>query len=104
MNVRLLVLSFLFCIGLATSAMAEYRVFLLEITTTSNDPSIPPEKKVFPSTLDPEQYRGYYPVQNNQTIKYLDTWLCVGRTGGFKPLCPNPREIPPNQGQDLEAN
>lgn len=83
-------------------ALAEYRVFLLEITTPSSDPTQAPEKRSLASTLDPVQYRGFYPLEPGQTIFYTDTWLCPGRTGGFKPLCPNPRApADTSEGQDL---
>lgn len=82
-------------------ARAEYRVFELEITAyeqpdpaaPSADPAkLPVElgKRVVTSTLDPQQYRGYFTVQPNEQIRYIATWKCKGRTGN-KDYCPNPK-------------
>jgi hypothetical protein len=81
-----------------STARAEYRVFLLKISKTSTEPNTnstaapnaPAESISFESTLDPEQYRGYYPLAANETITYTDTWRCRGRTDN-RPHCPNPR-------------
>ncbi len=70
---------FLFLISIAH---AEYRVFHLIIYSDS-------EKQVL-SNLDPEQYVRYYPILSGEKIKYIDTWICKGRTNG-KDYCPNPR-------------
>lgn len=83
------------------SLRAEYRVFELEITSyapaapeaVKNSPAQPPEeigKRVVLSTLDPQQYRGYYTVQPNEQIRYIATWKCSGRTAS-KDYCPNPK-------------
>lgn len=108
----------------ATLAKAEYRVFLLEITdtaaiptaatspnegpassvnttmtnspTVSNGSATPPlQKRTVQSTLDPIQYRGFYPLKPTENIRYIDTWMCRGRTDYFKPLCPNPKSPAP---------
>ncbi len=80
-------LLFLFIILIPSpAAFAEYRAFVLQIK--SPDGTVTRE---FPSTLDPDQYRGYYPVQANERISYVETWRCPGRTGDFQPICPNPR-------------
>lgn len=52
------------------------------------------------TTLDPEQYRGYYTVANDETVTYIETWRCFGRTDGFKPLCPNPKKTGPTSNLD----
>lgn len=49
--------------------------------------------KLVLSNLDPEQYVGYYPLQKDEKIKYIDTWMCKGRTNG-KEFCENPRLKP----------
>lgn len=101
---------FVFFLFLNPAVYAEYRVFELEITTYAEEPArepsstpsadsqpdttpMPPEelgKRVFLSTLDPQQYRGYYIVQPNEKIRYISTWRCRGRTSG-KDYCPNPK-------------
>jgi len=55
--------------------------------------------KTFKSTLDPDQYRGFYPLQDGEMITYIDTWMCFGRTENFQPICASPREEiqPPTQ-------
>lgn len=82
--------------------MAEYRVFVLKITKKAPPTEQLPQKqqpatdfRLVESTLDPEQYRFYYPVAADEEITYIDTWRCYGRTDNFKPHCPNPKgQIP----------
>lgn len=77
---------------------AEYRVFLLRISKKSTDPQASQDFRLVESTLDPEQYRYYYPVAADEVITYTDTWRCYGRTDGFKPHCPNPKgQIPEDE-------
>lgn len=68
-----------------TTAHAEYRVFVLQITSADGN------VKTFESTLDPDQYRGYYPLRPDDKIFYTDTWMCKGRTVGYDKHCENPR-------------
>lgn len=85
---RLLALALLFT---PLNAWSEYRVFLLKIEKAGSTEA--PEEtsaRFVESTLDPVQYRGYYPVADDEIITYVDTWRCRGRTDG-KPHCPNPR-------------
>jgi len=86
-----ILLSAFFLLVFGISAHAEYRVFMLKIAKKSADPKIPSQDyRLVESNLDPEQYRGYYPVAADEEITYTDTWRCLGRTDGFKPFCPNP--------------
>lgn len=98
----------------APLARGEYRVFLLQFKK-SPPPAVPgeppqpaPEPRYLESTLDPEQYRGIYPVAPDETVTYVSTWRCYGRTDNFKPHCKNPRapaseDAPvPAKGLDLE--
>ena len=78
------------------SGHAEYRVFRLEITSADGN------VKSFLSTLDPDQYRGYYPLRPDDKISYVETWMCTGRTGDFATLCENPKATPPTEGQVSE--
>lgn len=87
----------LFILGISLSSYAEYRAFLLEITEGQ-------DKRLVKSSLDPEQYRGYYPVSENAQITYIDTWMCYGRTGGVHEICPSPTEIKNRQAQDLTSD
>lgn len=95
------IFALIFCSQLAR---AEYRVFQLQITTYQSDGKTITDTQTFPHTLDPDQYRGYYPIQPNQKIQYTETWLCPGRTSPFMPFCPNPQAPPvdTSQSQDLK--
>lgn len=95
---------------------AEYRVFRLKIekrapasapvadpaTNPAADPAA--ETAASParfvdSTLDPDQYRGYFPVGEDEVVTYTDTWRCRGRTDN-KPHCPNPRDAASVEGPE----
>ena len=69
----------------SVAAKAEYRAFLLRITG-------PQGERLVKSNHDPEQYVGYFPIQQNEQIVYVDTWMCKGRTSDFRQICPSPRE------------
>lgn len=71
----------------AVSAFAEYRAFELRIEKIEN----PEEFRTFVSSLDPQQYRGYFPVKPDERIYYTSSWMCRGRTGGFRKACENPK-------------
>jgi len=75
---------FLFLI--VSLAHAEYRAFWLEIKPLSGDP------QRVKSTLDPDQYPGYFPVPQGAQVKYTETWMCKGRTNGQE-ICKSPLEI-----------
>jgi hypothetical protein len=68
---------------------AEYRVFTLHI--------INPETHItrqVETTLDPDQFKSVYPLQKPETISYVETWRCLGRTDFFKTYCDNPHLQP----------
>lgn len=78
----------------ATMAQAEYRAFELVITNTTTG-----QERVVLSTLDPLQYRHYYPVRPEETVLYRATWMCRGNTSHFLRLCPRPEDgETPNSG------
>lgn len=64
---------------------AEYRVFTLKITNTKTQIS-----RTIKSTLDPEQYKSYYPLGQDEQISYVKTWRCRGPTRDFTALCEAP--------------
>lgn len=66
-------------------ARAEYRVFTLHIENTA-DLSV----RQLDTTLDPDQYKSLYPLQQNERITYTQTWRCRGRTDFFRGHCDNP--------------
>lgn len=72
------------------SAHAEYRAFELVITDSTSG-----QERIDISTLDPNQYRAYYPVKYTENVKYRATWRCKGNTSG-KPICAKP-ESPANK-------
>lgn len=69
------------------SAHAEYRAFMLEVKDSAGL-----VVRTFKSSLDPDQYRGFYPLKDGESITYIDTWMCQGRTENFQPICASPRE------------
>lgn len=75
-------------------AKAEYRAFLLKISSPGS-----PDFRLVKSSLDPSQYPGYYPLRQGEQIQYIDTWMCRGRTNEDADICPSPRaspqEVPP---------
>jgi hypothetical protein len=96
--VRNLGLLFLFLLIFPTPrSMAEYRVFLLKISTPPSEPGQPEDSRMIESNLDPEQYRLYYPVYPQEKISYIDTWRCKGRTDYFQPFCRSPRATSSDQ-------
>ncbi len=79
---------FAVCLVIPDWTKAEYRAFLLQIKSPEEE-----TPKLVKSSLDPKQYRGYYPLKSNETITYIDTWRCSGRTGGLLPICKSPKEL-----------
>lgn len=67
------------------AAQAEYRAFELVITNPTSG-----QERVVISTLDPRQYRHYYPLKYEDQVTYRATWMCKGNTSGHKPVCPKP--------------
>lgn len=67
---------------------AEYRAFELVITDAAG------KEKVVISTLDPEQYKGYHPLNAGETITYRATWMCRGNTSGRQKVCPKTERGP----------
>jgi hypothetical protein len=70
---------------ISLSALAEYRVFNIQITS-------PTATRTIQSTLDPIQYKELYPLAADEVISYDDTWMCFGRTDNYLALCPNPQK------------
>lgn len=109
-----------FILLFSLSSLAEYRAFRLKISKrppTISSPAAampsstseaqgalgentPPStdagaSREIISTLDPDQYRGYYTVKDDEVITYTETWMCPGRTGHFKDICPAPSSRTP---------
>lgn len=78
---------------------AEYRAFELVIRN-----QVTGAERVVLSNLDPDQYRGYHPLDPGETITYRATWMCKGNTSD-QPVCPKVEKAPrpnnkPEQGPD----
>ena len=84
MKIILSSLLFLF----ASNAFAEYRVFQLRLSRGAG------EVREVLSTLDPYQYTTYYPVDPDVSVEYMDSWLCLGDTSGFREYCKKPNRQP----------
>lgn len=80
-------LVFIFALLFSATAAAEYRAFLLRIAKRTS----PQDYRLVVSTLDPLQYPSYYTVEADEVVTYDDTWMCRGRTGDARPICPSPR-------------
>ncbi len=101
MNFRLLtpILATLLCwLSFSDRAWAEYRSFLLQIKSSDGK-----ESKIVKSTLDPDQYRGYFPTAPTDQITYLETWKCKGNTANL-PMCKSPREIAADVAEAAKLN
>jgi hypothetical protein len=70
-------------VAFAVRAHAEYRAYELIVENTVTQTSY-----TLISTLDPQQYIGYYPLYKNEVLHMGRTWTCWGNTANFKPICP----------------
>lgn len=70
---------------ISLSALAEYRVFNIQISNSA-------ATRTVQSTLDPIQYKELYPLAADEVISYDETWMCYGRTDNYLALCPNPQK------------
>lgn len=77
-------MTWFFMLMTSSIAQAEYRVFELVILNQSTG-----QERVEISTLDPKQYRTYYPVKLDETVTYRATWRCRGNTSR-RPVCSKP--------------
>jgi hypothetical protein len=73
--------SFLF----GSLAFAEYRAFELKIENSETGAS---RSEI--TTLDHLQYPKFYPLQKNERVGYVDSWMCRENTSHFKKICPKP--------------
>ncbi|MBC7467145.1 MAG: hypothetical protein H7256_14240 [Bdellovibrio sp.] len=82
-------LLFYLAIATALSAQADYRIFKLQFTNKKTKAI-----RTMESTLDPEQYKSIYGSNPDETLTYVQTWRCWGRTDWFKPHCQSPEVKP----------
>jgi hypothetical protein len=74
------------------TANAEYRVFTLLVSNLKNQ-----EARQIETTLDPEQYATIYPLNKDEYISYVDTWMCKGRTDKLRAHCDKPVNLTQKQ-------
>ncbi len=78
-----------FIVSLQTQfCSAEYRTFELRIDDIEKNKS-----RTATSTLDHLQYARYFPLQKNEVVVYVDSWMCKGNTSNFKPTCKKPEPL-----------
>ena len=80
----------LFTLLASITAQAEYRVFMLLLSNTKAASA-----KQIQTTLDPDQYRTLFPLNEGESLTYVDTWMCTGRTDFFKTHCEKPEKVQP---------
>lgn len=82
-------IGFVFYISLQQNLQAEYRAFVIDIANTKNK-----THRQILTTLDPDQYKTVYPLALDETISYVKTWRCPGRTDFFRTICDAPDRSP----------
>lgn len=74
---------------------AEYRAYELRISNT-----LLGKTRNVSSTLDQYQYPEYHHLAAGESIEYVSSWMCMGRTSDFAVICANPgTQVPPNQNR-----
>lgn len=68
---------------------AEYRAFELQIDDIEKNKS----RSVI-TVLDHIQYPHYYPLNKNETIAYIDSWMCFDNMSYFRKVCAKPERKP----------
>jgi hypothetical protein len=81
---------FIVVLLLSVNGHAEYRAFELLIENTEKNTS-----RTVISNMDQLQYPSYYPLQKNETIQYVDSWMCQGNMSNGSPTCRKPGEAEP---------
>ena len=70
---------------LSLEGKAEYRAFILHLFNSEKN-----LVRLIETTLDPDQYKTIYPLSPHESLTYVETWRCKGRTDFFKPICAKP--------------
>lgn len=84
----------------AQPAKAEYRAFVLQLMNEKTKVA-----RQILTTLDPDQYKTQFPLNADESLTYVDTWRCLGRTDAYKPICDKPDKNPGRSpSQSLEKN
>lgn len=77
--------SFTLTLLICLDGKAEYRAFILHLFNSEKQ-----QVRLIETTLDPDQYRTLYPLSPHESLTYVETWKCKGRTDFFKPICAKP--------------
>ncbi len=80
-----IIFTMLFLALASPKASAEYRAFELKITDTEKN-----KDRAIISTLDNLQYPRYYPLNKNESIAYVDSWMCYENMSDFTKTCAKP--------------
>lgn len=70
-------------------AGAEYRAFELKIENVEKS-----KVRTVITTLDHLQYPRLYPVEKDEIVTYVDSWMCRENMSNFRPACPKPSAQP----------
>lgn len=95
-----LLIGFIYFISFHQKLYAEYRAFVIDIANTKNK-----THRQILTTLDPDQYRTVYPLAQDESISYVKTWRCAGRTDFFQTICEAPDRspaTPPSQSPESQ--
>lgn len=84
MNYKIVITFSIFVFAL--NSQSEYRAYTHKITNINTG-----KERLVTTTLDPDQYSGYFPLFSGETLSMQSTWMCRGRTDNFTPICPNPK-------------
>ena len=74
------------------SSIAEYRAFELLIEDTQTG-----AQRTVVSTMDHLQYSTYYPLNKNETVRYVRSWMYWGTTDYHQSICNEPERNVANQ-------
>lgn len=89
---RFLRIFILFSLIPIPSSLAEYRAYQLLIKNTETGT----ERSVV-STLDHLQYPTYHPLNSQETISYVTSWMCWGTSDHHQDICPAPEASEPER-------
>ncbi len=72
---------------ISTKVEAEYRAYQLQIDAGDG------KGREVISTLDQYQYPVYNPLNQGETIKYVDSWMCYENMSQFRKTCAKPERL-----------
>ena len=75
---------------LPSLVFAEYRVYQYVVKNKVSSSQEKVDSAIKVSTLNPRAYLAYNGGSDLINVELLRTWMCPGRTAGFKKLCDSP--------------